>query len=77
MGKRRSKAVIIGSFLLGAGIFYFSDVDSSRAQRASKVEKKEAVLASVAGYKMWNLASKPAPGLPDGTLRITDSSIAG
>jgi len=77
MGKRRLKAAITGSFMLAAGFFYFSDADGARAQRAPKSEKKETVLASVAGYRSWNLVSKPAPGLADVTLRITDSSIAG
>ena len=77
MGNRRLKAAIIGSFILAAGFFYFSDVDGARAQHARKEQKKEAVLASVAAYRSWNLVSKPAPGLPDGTLSITNSSFGG
>jgi hypothetical protein len=77
MGNRRLKAVIIGSFVLAAGVFYFSDADGARAQRVRRPQKKESVLASVVGYRSWNLVSKPEPGLPGGTLRITDSSIAG
>ena len=77
MGKRRLKAAIIGSFVLAVGVFCFSDGDRARAQRAPKTEKKEAVLASVAGYRSWNLVSKPTPGLPDGTLSITNSSFGG
>jgi len=77
MGKRRLKAAIIGSFVLATGYFYFSDADGARAQPGPKARKKEAVLASVAGYRSWNLVSKPAPGLPDGTLSITNSSLGG
>ena len=77
MGKRRLKAAIFGSFLLGAGIFCFFDSGGARAQRAPKDQKREAVLASVAGYKTWKMVSKPAPESPTDTLRITDSSVAG
>ena len=77
MGKRRLKAAILGGFVLGAGIFYFSDAGSALAQREPKQEKREAVLASVAGYKTWHLVSKPAPESPNDTFLITDSSVAG
>lgn len=77
MRKRQLTAAIIGSFMLAAGIFSLTGTDSAWAQRASKVEKHEAVLSSVAGYKTWKLVSKPALGLAEGTLRITDSAFAG
>lgn len=77
MGKRRFKAAVIGSFVLGAGIFYFSDAGSAWAQLAPKEEKRDTVLASVADYKKWQLVSKPAPESPTDTFRIIESSMAG
>ena len=77
MGKRRLRAAIIGSFVLGASIFCFSDADETRAQRTPRGQNRDAVLASVARYKTWNLVSRPAPESPTDTFRITDSSVAG
>jgi hypothetical protein len=77
MGIRQLKAAIIGSLLFAAASVYFCEADDARAQTAPKEQKRNAVLASVAEYRSWELVSKPSQGLPDGTLRITDSSIAG
>lgn len=77
MNFRHCKTAVLGGFLIAAGINCLYPGGNAFAQRHPKPEKRKNVLASVAGYKTWNLVSKPSPESSTDTFKIFGSSLGG